>query len=178
MENKLCTNFHIFKVCSIIYLIWHYIILSRKGDKLLLIFFFKKMCFFIFFVLNNYTIYMLVTYTKFDLWHFSFFFVFQPWMHLSSRKYFLLSHIVPRSKDNGSVALLLHFTSSEVRFLDLVFLCGAGGPGNTCYGFKCATVNFALHFKWSAKVKQIYHFLISKNLFEKSAIKNCTWSEV
>ena len=35
---------------------------------------------------------------------------------------------------NGSVALLLHFTSSEVRFLGLVFLRGAGGPGNPCYG--------------------------------------------
>ena len=33
----------------------------------------------------------------------------------------------------GSVALLLHFTSSEVRFLDLVFLHCAGGPGNPCY---------------------------------------------
>ena len=30
---------------------------------------------------------------------------------------------------NGSVALLSHFTSSEVRFLDLVFLRGAGCPG-------------------------------------------------
>ena len=28
----------------------------------------------------------------------------------------------------GSVPLLSHFTSSEVRFLDLVFLCGAGCP--------------------------------------------------
>ena len=29
----------------------------------------------------------------------------------------------------SSVALLSHFTSSEVRFLDLVFLCDAGCPG-------------------------------------------------
>ena len=35
--------------------------------------------------------------------------------------------------EKGSVALLSHFTSSEVRFLDLVFLRGAGCPGNPCY---------------------------------------------
>ena len=35
--------------------------------------------------------------------------------------------------DMGSVALLLHFTSSEVRFLDLVFLRSTGGLGNPCY---------------------------------------------
>ena len=36
----------------------------------------------------------------------------------------------------GSIALLWHYTSSEVRFLDLVFQSGAsgGGPGNPCYG--------------------------------------------
>ena len=33
---------------------------------------------------------------------------------------------------NGSVALLSHFTSSEVRYLDLIFLRGAGRPGNPC----------------------------------------------
>ena len=47
----------------------------------------------------------------------------------------------------GSVDLLLHFTSSEVRFLDLVFLCGAGVPGNLCYGVQARLVNFALHLQ-------------------------------
>ena len=42
----------------------------------------------------------------------------------------------------GSVALLLHFTSSEVRFLDLVFLRGAGGPGNPCYRVQARNCKF------------------------------------
>ena len=33
----------------------------------------------------------------------------------------------------GSIDLLSHFTSSEVHYLDLVFLSGAGCPGNPCY---------------------------------------------
>ena len=47
----------------------------------------------------------------------------------------------------GSVALLWHYTSSVVRFLELVFLHGAGGPGNPCYGVQSCLVNFALHFQ-------------------------------
>ena len=43
------------------------------------------------------------------------------------------------SQNVGSVDLLSHFTSIEVQFLDLlVFLCGAGCPGNPCYGVKRA----------------------------------------
>ena len=45
-------------------------------------------------------------------------------------------------QEKGSVALLLHFTSSEVRFLDLVFLRGAGGPGNLCYGVQVRNCKF------------------------------------
>ena len=34
-----------------------------------------------------------------------------------------------------------------MRFWDLVFLRGAGGPGNPCYGVQAHLVNFALHFQ-------------------------------
>ena len=61
----------------------------------------------------------------------------------------------------GSVALLLHFTSSEVRFLDLVFLRSAGGPGNPCYGvqarnckFRTSLVTLLLHFTSSEQVRK------------------------
>ena len=58
----------------------------------------------------------------------------------------------------GSVALLWHYTSSEVRFLDLVLMHGAGDPGNPCYGVQERTLNFALssfvlHFKVLCEIK-------------------------
>ena len=41
------------------------------------------------------------------------------------------------------VLLYFHTTLfSEVRFLDLDFLCGAGGPGNPCYGFQASNCKF------------------------------------
>ena len=46
------------------------------------------------------------------------------------------------TSDCGSIALLLHFTSSEVLFLDLVFLHGAGGPGNPFYGVQVRNCKF------------------------------------
>ena len=36
---------------------------------------------------------------------------------------------------------------SEVLFWDLVFLHGAGGPGNPCFRVQAYLVNFALHFQ-------------------------------
>ena len=56
------------------------------------------------------------------------------------------------------VALLYFDTTlpSEVQFLDIVFLHGIGGPGNTCYGVSHFQVS---HFtsECSVKVKQRYH---------------------
>ena len=56
------------------------------------------------------------------------------------------------------IALLWHYTSSLVRFFDLVFLRGAGGLGNPCYGVQARTLNFtlssfALHFKAKCQSK-------------------------
>ena len=82
-----------------------------------------------------------------------------------------------------NIALLSHFTSSEVRFLDLVFLRGAGCPGNPRYGGQARLGNrhhaeklspkIALHLKWSAKVKQRYlwehfSFNLERNCFFKN----------
>ena len=67
----------------------------------------------------------------------------------SDKEKIILLFSRPYFKCYGSVALLLHFTSSEVRFLDLVFLRCAGGPGHKAQGiratgFKHTTVNFAI----------------------------------
>ena len=60
----------------------------------------------------------------------------------SDKEKIILLFSRPYFKCYGSVALLLHFTSSEVRFLDLVFLRGAGGPGNPCYGVQARNCKF------------------------------------
>ena len=51
-----------------------------------------------------------------------------------------------------------------MRFRNLVFLCGAGGPGNPCYGVQVRLVNFALHFH-CVKVKQRYLTQLAALLF-------------
>ena len=47
----------------------------------------------------------------------------------------------------GSVALLSHNTLKWSAILGLIFLHGAGGPGNPCYGVQACLVNFTLHFQ-------------------------------
>ena len=49
--------------------------------------------------------------------------------------------------DKGSVALLSHNNLKWSAILGLSFLCGAGGPGNPCYGVQALLVSFALHFQ-------------------------------
>ena len=48
---------------------------------------------------------------------------------------------------HGSVALLSHNALKWSAILGLSFLCGAGGPGNPCYGVQVHLLNLALHFQ-------------------------------
>ena len=57
-----------------------------------------------------------------------------------------------RLHDDSMVALLYFDTmpsvsTFKVQFLDLVFLCSAGGPGNPCYRVQACLMNFTLHFQ-------------------------------
>ena len=90
---------------------------------------------------------------------------------------------------NGSVTILWHFTSTEVRFLDLDFLRGAGGPGNPCYRFQARNCKFRTSLKcefWKCESKAtlpmcrlfccifclplIFHWSQDRNVFNRFAI--------
>ena len=71
-----------------------------------------------------------------------------------------------------------------MRFWDLVFLCGAGGTGNPCYGVQARLVNFALHFQkfWHFGIVSkkdnaaTYGFVVVENTIQKYVLKVYIWN--
>ena len=94
--------------------------------------------------------------------------IYSSKMHNGSNHLIIGFDVKPKCQGDliyGSIALLLHFTSSEVRFLDLDFLRGAGGLGNPCYGVQVHNCKFrtlkvqilkVLTLWYCVKVKQHY----------------------
>ena len=69
------------------------------------------------------------------------------WTGLDQSSYI---HATDNLKRFCTMVALLYFRTtleSEVQFRDLVFLQGAGGPGNPSYGVQAHLVNFERHFQ-------------------------------